>query len=873
MFAGSGALAGIWSESSTVGIASNRVVLPNSQTLTPAGTTTELPGTRPVAIAISPNRKLLITAGKTSRLIVMNLPGPENPRHIPLPGKTMKAETGKTNNIKPDHKGQISYTGLVFSPDGSRIYMSNVNGSIKVFRVDGTYIVLLADWALPGGASPKRNAEIPVGLAVSPDGKRLYVCGSLSNKLYELDTSTGNILRTLQVGMVPFQVVVRDGFLYVCNRAGSPPKSGDKTELAGQGTRLPVEGPLALVHKGTVSIIDLNSGKTVASIGVGRQPGAIEFSPDGKFLVVANADSDSLSVIDLKERKLAGEYSVRWKADDPFGASPTALCFISKTKLAVCLGTQNALGIFSFNKHGETKLTGMIPTAWFPSGVVYDSRNKMLHVSNMKGFGSGAQLIREGQKARSRAYFGTLSHIPYPGRRELKKLTKQTLDNYRIDMVRRALLPARPGMTPVPIPERVGEPSVFKHVIYIIRENRTYDQVYGDISNGNGDTNLCVFGKNITPNLHKVANDFVLLDNTYCSSILSADGHNWSLSAFANDYLERSFAGFPRSYPDGLSGNDFDVLAWSPQGFLWSAANKVGRSVRVYGEMCGSKTMFRDSSRKASPSFMDFYNDYRNGTSNCYFTTFAGHSSVKPFLDTNYPGWSMKIPDQVRADIFINHLKECERGEAQFENLHIMSVHNNHTSGTRPGTPTPGAAVADNDLAVGRIIEAVSHSSFWSNTCIFSIEDDPQAGWDHVSGYRTDCQVVSPYTKRGVVISDHFNQPGLLRTIELILGIPPLNQMDAASTPMRTCFTNTPDFTPYNAVANHIQLDTINPSRAEIKSRKMRRYARKSEKMPFERCDACDEDTLNHIIWYAMNGPASQYPSWAITPGLDDDDD
>ena len=865
-----------WDETATVGIsAKNRIVLPTSQTLTPAGKTTELPGMRPVAVAISPDGKLLATAGKTSQLVVFDLPVDKPPRFIPFPNEAAPVDDMATNDMKPDRKGQISYTGLIFSPDGKRIYLSNVNGSIKVFSVAADGATPAGTWKLPGKSAPGRSAEVPAGLAVSANGKRLYVCGSLSNQLHELDTATGKVLRSIPVGMIPFQVVLRGGTAYVSNRAGRRPVEGDAVETSGRGVDVRVAGPLSLVAPGTVSAIDLKTGVSLAEIEVGQQPGAMALSPDGRHLVVANADADTLSVIDTQTRKVVETPSVRWKIDDPFGASPTALTFLNPSTLVVCLGTQNTLAAFDFTP-GKTTLRGMIPTAWFPSGVVFDAKHRTLHVSNMKGLGSGAHLIREKKDARTRAYFGTLSHIPLPDRDELEELTEHVLDNYRIDVVRHALLPPRSGQTPVPVPERSGEPSVFKHVVYIIRENRTYDQVLGDMPEGRGKEELCIFGEKITPNIHKLARDFVLLDNTYCSGILSADGHNWSLSAIANDYLERSFAGFPRAYPDGLGKNDIDVLAWSPQGFLWSAVDKVGGTARVYGEMCIGETRFTDPKKKGTPSFTDFYRDHLAGTSFCTFETQPAHASVAPFLATNYPAWAYNIPDQIRADIFIAHLKACERGDAKFENLHILSLPNDHTVGTKAGFPTPAATVADNDLALGRIIEAVGNSSFWTNTCVITIEDDPQAGWDHISGFRTVCLVASPYTKRGQTISTHFNQPGLIRTIGLMLGFPPLNQMDAGSTPFRDCFTDIPDYAPYQVVPNQVPLDQLNPSVAMQPHPKMKELALTSETLPLDTLDACDEDVLNRILWFAMKGPESSYPTWAVVPigqrGADDDD-
>ena len=856
-----------WSEAATVGISKDRIVLPVSQSLTPAGKTTELPGMRPVTVALSPDGRLLATAGKTSELVILDLSTSDPPRHIPLPNEKAIPDPLKTNDLKPDRSGQISYTGLVFSPDGKRLYLSNVNGSIKVFAVgDDGSVRASGTWSLPGKAAPGRSAEIPAGLAVSNDGSRLYVCGSLSNNLHELETAGGTVLRSIPTGMIPYQVLLNGKVAFVSNRAGRRPTADDPVETAGRGVKVRVAGPLSLVAPGTVGAIDLTSGRTLTEIEVGRQPGAMALSPDRRHLVVANADDDTLSVIDTHKRVVIESPSVRWRIDDPFGASPTALTFTPDgDTLLVCLGTQNTLATFDFTP-GKTALRGMIPTAWFPSGVVLDANRRTLHVSNMKGLGSGAHLIRDKKDARTRAYFGTLSHIPVPAPAELESFTEQVLDNYRVDVVRQALLPPRPGLKPVPVPERSGEPSVFEHVIYLIRENRTYDQVLGDMPEGRGKQDLCIFGEKITPNIHKLSRDFVLMDNTYCSGILSADGHNWSLSAIANDYLERSFAGFPRAYPDGLGVNDLDVLAWSPQGFLWSAAATAGRSVRVGGEMCTGRIKFSDPKQAGSPAFNDFYQDHLKGTKRAVFEVTPGHASVVKHLATDYPAWSDKIPDQIRADIFIAHLEACERGEKTFENLHILSLPNDHTSGTKAGLPTPAAAVADNDLALGRIVEAVSKSTFWSKTCVISIEDDPQAGWDHVSGFRTVCVLASPYTKRGEVVSTHFNQPGLIRTIGLMLGIPPLNQMDAGSTPFRDCFTDTPDLTPYEAVPARIPLDRLNKSASSHTHPKMRELARASAELPLDTLDACDEDVLNRILWHAMKGPEAPYPIWATVP-------
>ncbi|MEY2788742.1 MAG: hypothetical protein RLZZ34_1885, partial [Verrucomicrobiota bacterium] len=433
-------------------------------------------------------------------------------------------------------------------------------------------------------------------------------------------------------------------------------------------------------------------------------------------------------------------------------------------------------------------------------------------------------------------------------------------------------LPARSGVKPRPVPERIGEPSVFKHVIYIIKENRTYDQVFGDEPRGNGRADLCIFGEKITPNLHKIAREFVLLDNTYCAGILSADGHQWSTTAFSTDYMEKSFAGFPRSYPDGMGEDDADALAYSPAGFIWDNALKHGKTLRNYGEFAEPTVRWRDPKKKGSIPFLPCYRTWKGESDEVIFSSRAMVPSLLPHTPTNYVGWEMSVPDQYRADHFIRELKDFEaRGE--FPNLTLICLPNDHTSGTSAGQPTPAACVADNDLAFGRIVEAVSHSRFWKETLILAIEDDPQAGWDHVSGYRTTAFCISPYTRRGAVVTTQYNTTSIIRTAEQVLGMKPMNQFDASATPMSDCFQETADLTPYKAVPNTVPLDQMNPPAKALLNPVLRRDAEVSARLNFREVDKAPEDVLNRILWNAMAGPDRPYPEWAVTPDADDDDD
>ena len=666
------------------------------------------------------------------------------------------------------------------------------------------------------------------------------------------------------MGVAPFDVVLTEKKVYVSNWDGRRPESNSVTGPAGHGTRVRVDPVRYIANEGSVSVIDLKSGRT-SEIPVGLHSCAMGLTPNGRYLCVANAASDSVSVIDTRNDKVMETISLQWHPSDLFGASPNALGMSHDGKtLYVCNGTQNAVAVVALHP-GKSKLEGLIPVGWFPGAVVEDARRHALYVANIKG--TVPKLRRP--KYNSHQYFGTLSLLPLPGGDELARDTEVVLRNYRSELAEAAMQPARPGVSARPVPERAGEPSVFKHVIYIVKENRTYDQILGDMREGNGDRNLCMFGSKYTPNQHKLAREFVLLDNTYCSGILSADGHQWATTAIATDYMERSFAGFPRSYPDGMEPNDVDALAYSPAGFIWDSAIAARKTFRDYGEFTIGSGAWKNPVGKKAPTFADCYNDFTNKTGLMKFSCEAGVASLAPYIKSDSVGWDLAVPDMVRASHFINELHEFE-AKGTLPEFIIICLPNDHTEGTKAEKPKPAVYVADNDLAFGQIVEAISQSRFWKDTCIFTIEDDPQSGWDHVSGYRTTAFVVSPYTKRHAVVSTGYNQPGMLRTMELILGLKPMNQMDAAATPMFDCFTNEPDFTPFVAVPSTVPVDQVNPAVSAIKDPVLRRDAVASARMHFDKPDQCPDALLNRILWHAQMGQAP-FPEWAVTRGDDDD--
>ncbi len=876
-------------------LAENRYSTPTNQILTPAGIQVELPRLRPQAIAVSPDGQIVVTSGKTAELIVIDPktgkilqkapfspPPPTNakPAATPAPQGEDKAADSSSTQLKPDSGAQLSFTGLLFSPDGSRIYLSNVNGDIKVFSVGRDHVVSLPkSFAVPESRNAKHKAEIPSGLAISRDGKRLYVTLNLGNHVAELDAEDGQLLRVWDTGVAPYDVVLAAGKLYVSNWGGRRPGKNDLTGPSGRGTLVRVDPEHSVASEGSVTVIDLKKGFVDREIQTELHASALAVSPGERYVVVANASSDTLSVIDTKTDQVTERIWTRETPADLFSATPNALAFDKSGKrLFVCNATLNAVGIIQFEPDDhESKLLGLIPVGWFPGGVAYCHAAKTLCVANIKGTGS-RRMDKPGDKPRkpaengenSKDYFGTVSLVPLPGEQELAQLTHIVAVNSRHAAVEQAKLPPRPDQPPRPVPERAGEPSLVKHVVYIIKENRTYDQVLGDVRTGNGNASLCTFGEKITPNQHKLVHDFVLLDNTYCSGIQSADGHQWTDSAITTDYVERGHAGWPRSYPNLKTDDSMDALAYSPAGFLWDdcLAHKV--SLRNFGEACVSDCVWADKMKKGKPSWKDFYLDYLTGSHQTVLRCKPGIATLRSFSKFDTVGWDLNVPDVVRAARFIGELQDWT-AKGNMPRFVLMALPNDHTAGTAPGKPSPAAQVADNDLALGHIIAALSESPFWKETAVFAIEDDPQSGWDHVSGYRTTCYVAGGYVKRNAVVSTQYNTTSLVRTIELILGLPPMNIMDASATPMSDCFTDTSDATPFASVPNQQRLDEMTPETKKIADPQLRKDAAVSAKLPLAEADRCPEDVLNRILWHAMKGPRTPYPTWATTKVVDDD--
>jgi len=730
-----------------------------------------------------------------------------------------------------------SMHGIALSSDGSRLYVTGAGNELYEYLIRSNSTVSFSKTiSLPGGSDP-------CGVAVSCDGSKAYVCLSINNTLAEINLASGLLTRQIPVGIAPWDVLLSpDGSAaYVSDWGGRFPVAGDLTATSA-GTPVVID-QRGVGASGLVSVVNLLTGIETAQVPTGLHPSALALTRDGSTLYVANANSDTVTAIDTQAATVRETILVRPDPTFPYGSAADALALSrDEHSLFVAGAGNNAVAVIELpnSQHSSSLIQGFIPTDWYPGALVADSN--YLYVANVKGLGS-----RQGQPANTTwqisSYLGTADKIPLPTLESLSKFTAQAFEDGRIREIREALQSPQPGTPPVPVPARPGEPSVFRHVLYILKENKTYDQMFGDLPQGNGDPNLCIYPRFVSPNHHALAEQYVLLDNFYCNGVNSADGHSWSTEANVTDHLEKSFGGFSRSYTFGD-----DALSYSSSGFIWNNVLEHGLSFRNYGEMDYAST-------SPAATWLDIYSDYTNHTHGIHYVQNIGVASLRPYSSTNVPGWNMGIPDVVRAEGFINELNQAQ-ARGSWEAFHLLYLPNDHTG----GPPTPRAQVADNDLALGQVVDAVTHSIFATNTVIFVIEDDPQSGYDHVDGHRSICLVISPYTRRHQVVSSFYNQAGMLHTFERILGLRPMNQQDAMAPLMFDCFTNDPDFTPYVGLPNNVPLTEGALAKRAAQTSRDRYWARKLKNMDFSRPDRVKDDLFNRYIWYTVKGDAP-YPA------------
>jgi YVTN family beta-propeller protein len=691
----------------------------------------------------------------------------------------------------------------------------------------------------------------------------LYVVLNGNNKVIKQDFATGDTIWTTDPGVAPYGITMASGKLYVTNWAGRNPEAGDK-EVAGVPWGLArVDNKTAggATREGSVSVIDATSGKIIKQIIVGLHPNEIISDKSGKYVYLTNSNSDNVTVINTLNDEISETISVKLQPDinTYFGDSPDGLCLSRDGKsLYVANGMDNALAVIKLGKNAAIKatlpksiVTGFIPTGAYPSAICTQNPG-YLYVCNIEGAGARIPLTVKNTKNpvyNSHNMLASISLMRVPGNNELQAYTDTVIALNNLSRAISAREKPRESAQPKPVPDRIGEPSLFKHVVYIIKENRTYDQVFGDIKQGDGDPGLCIYGSEITPNAHKLSEEFILLDNFHVSGKCSAEGHQWTDASIVTDYIEKNMRAWFRSYPHVQT----DALVYAPTGFIWDNALSHGKSARIYGE-ASSPVM------DEKLSWFDIYKKYKNGEK----IDFSNSTTIEPvnkILCQTYPSFgNHKFSDAMRADALIKELNDYESSPGdQLPELMIVALPNDHTAGIRPGFPTPRAMVADNDAALGKIVEAFTKSRFWKNTVIFVVEDDSQSGWDHVSAYRTVSLVLSAYSRLRNVNHTYYTQPSMVRTIEQILGLPPMNIQDAIANPMANCFGTTPDITPYQALPSNIRIDEISAPLTSL-SGKALYFAKKSMLPEFDGVDSGNDDLLNRILWFAAKGN-TDYPA------------
>jgi YVTN family beta-propeller protein len=687
----------------------------------------------------------------------------------------------------------------------------------------------------------------------------LYVALNGNNQLVKQDFVSGDTVWVAKTGVAPYGLREANGKLYVTNWGGRLPEPGDSNVAGVPWGKARIDSSNAAVREGSVSVFDPATGRLLKETGAGLHPNEIVASPDGRFVYSTNSNSDKVSVINTVNDEVTETISTRLQEsmNRYFGDSPDGLAISADGKiLYVADGMDNAVAEIDLDKKassagtaGKSSIRGFIPTEAYPSSISI-LNDRRLYVTNLEAETASLQTVEK--KSHVKAYnshhmLASVSVIETPSRKQLTAYTKTVVAVNQLSRLKSAQMAPRKNAAPRPVPERIGEPSPIKHVLYIIRENRTYDQVLGDMAGADGDSSLCIFGKNVTPNAHALAKEYMVLDNFMASGKCSAEGHQWTDASIVTDYIEKNVRAWFRSYPHIQT----DALVYAPSGFLWDNARKHGKKVRIYGE--GATPIF-----DKSLDWKAIYSAFTKGDA-FSFHNVTTLNTLKNFLSPSYPAFDHKIPDVLKAKAFIDELKETESLQGdQLPDFMIMALPNDHTMGTRPGYPTPRAQVADNDLALGRIVDAVSHSRFWNSTAILVVEDDSQDGWDHVSAYRTVALVISPYSKLQKTIHVYYDQPCMVRTIEQILGLPPMNIQDAIASPMFSCFTSRADTGSYQAIANTIPLDEMNPDLINLHGSALH-YAKMSLTPQYDGLDSGDDNLLNHILWNAAKGSAP-YP-------------
>lgn len=754
---------------------SRRVLLPNGWSLSVPGESIPL-GDFPLNLATSKDGQLLaVTNNGVSEQSIMLI----DPNTFKI----------KRKKVIPS-----AWYGLAFNNDHSQLFASGGNDNlIRIYNTSGKKLKKI-DAVMLGEPWPEKIS--PTGLTLDHNNENLYVATKDDSALYKV-----NLLNR------------KTDRLFLGHEAYNCTFSNDGSVLY-----------VSLWGGNAIATIDPESLSILNTIPVGSNPNDLVLTNDGKYLFTSCANDNSVHVIDTESEKVIEKLHTACFPDAPAGSTPNALALSDDNlRLYVANADNNSLAVFDISEIGESRSLGFIPTGWYPTSVKV--LNGKIWITNGKGSTSFANPSGPNpylKRTDTTQYIGTmftgsLTMIDEPDENTLKVYTKAV---YKNTPYSKELELQYSGEEGNPIPQKVGDPSPIKYVFYIIKENRTYDQVLGDMPEGNGDPGLCLFPRVVTPNQHKLAQSYVLLDNFYVNAEVSADGHNWSMAAYANDFVEKTW---PTKYSGRGGLNDtrgIRTIASPADGFLWDYCKRAGVSYRSYGE----------------------FTSYSN----------TGVESLKGHFDVDYTANNLHVSDMYRLEKWKEDFDSLLAIDAvpQFSSIYLP---NDHTAGAKIGMPTPRAMVAENDLALGKMIEHISKSRIWKESAVFVLEDDAQNGPDHVDAHRSTAFIASPYAKRNVKVSTMYSTTSMLRTMELILGLPPMSQYDAASTPMWECFTAVPDFTPFIALDATYDIHEMNTEKNEI--------SRLSDSFNLEEMDAAPDHLFSQVIWKAVKGLDSEMPA------------
>lgn len=759
------------------------ILLPNGWRVAPAGKMLAV-GTLPLNLVTSPDGRYAIITNNGIAKPSFSI--------VDLANWTVK------NTVPVEN----AFLGLAWSADGTKLYSGGggQNNVQEFSYIDGT-LTRARTMALPA----KPGETLAGGVAMSRDGRTLYATRVFAMTLSSIDVASGQVTKTIALPAEPYTCIVApDGRTVYVSLWGDRQVRGYSTD----------------------SLTETMVFRT------GEHPSAMAISADGRRLFVASANSGVVNVLDTFSGESLEDISTTLYPNAPRTSTPSALALSPDgNKLLVAASDLNAIAVVDTSNSARSFVDGFIPTAWYPTGVAFSRDGKQILILSGKGMTPSANPLTGGSEKR---LVGLLSMVPTPDRVTLADMNRRvmSLTPYS-DTIR-----LRPSNIPIgsPIPQVVGGSSPFKHVIYVIRENRTYDQILGDLSEGNGDPKLAIFGKEVTPNAHALAQNFVVFDNFYVDADVSFDGHAFSTAAYATDVVQKLWqtlyanrGGMYLGEGGGFLRNAFGNLSTAENGYIWDFATRTGLSVRSYGEFV----------------------DHQAKTSAGDVLAVASVPGLRGLVAPTFAGFDLDISDNKRIDNWQSEFSDYVKN-GNLPQLSVVHLPNDHTKGTTPGSLTPRAMIADNDLALGRLVEAVSNSVYWKDTVIFVVEDDAQSGPDHVDSHRSVLLVASALTKRSFVDHSFYTTSGVLRTMELILGLEPMSQYDAAATPLYNAFVGTPNLAPYSRIVPRVPLEEKNLASAF--------GALESLAMNFDDEDRTPEVLLNEILWRSMKGPDSPMP-------------